>query len=283
MSKQRISKTRLTELDHQLSERDKAILLSLQICRYMTSGQIQRWHFLEHSTTKAALRAANRGLVKLQGFGLMDALKRRYGGSQAGSGAYIWFLTEAGHKFLHQSDAAYMSRKRRFEPSPAFLEHTVAVAESYLQIHEFCRREQQELVAAELEPSCWRGYTDEDGKPSTLKPDLYAMIDYGEYDDRWFFEVDLDSESPCIILEKCKRYDYYYRTGAEHKETGVFPQVVWIMSSTTRKKNLKQHIADCRELQEKSLFLVIMPDELTTLLRIGVEALIQEEGEEEHE
>ena len=269
MSKGRISKRKLEELDYLLSDRDKAILCSLQSCRYLTSQQVRRWHFLEHSSEPAAMRAANRGLVKLQGYGLIAALKRRLGGTQAGSGANVWFLTEAGHRLLHLRDTSYTPRKRRFTPSPVFLEHTVAVAEAYLQIQESCRRNRWEAVKLEPEPVCWRGYTDGDGKPSTLKPDLYAVIGNGEFEDSWFFEIDLDTESPCIILEKCKRYDHYYRSGIEQRESGVFPLVVWIMSSTARKKNLRQHIADCRELQSKNIFLVILPDELEALLRGG--------------
>lgn len=35
----------------------------------------------------------------------------------------------------------------------------------------------------------------------------------GQYEDRWFIEVDLAAESPSKIVAKCKKYHKYYRAG----------------------------------------------------------------------
>jgi len=77
-----------------------------------------------------------------------------------------------------------------------------------------------------------------------------------------------------IVLDKCRRYAHYYRTGAEQRETGVFPLVVWIVPNGKRKSNLRRYIDECRELQLKSIFLVITPDEFETLICEGKEALV---------
>ena len=265
----RISARQLERLDHQLADRDKAIFASLQKCRYLTTGQIRRLHFNDHASKNAALRAANRMLSKLQEFGLIVALSRRVGGRPGGSGAYVWSLTEAGARLLHLNDIGGQPRKRFFEPSPAFVEHTLAVSEAYLQISEICAAHKPELVAADLEPACWRGYVDEDGKSTTLKPDLYAVTADGEYEDCWFVEIDLATESPCVVLEKCKRYAYYYKTGAEQKKNGVFPLVVWIVPGAARKESLRRNISECRELSAKNIFLVITSDELEGLIKKG--------------
>ena len=58
----------------------------------------------------------------------------------------------------------------------------------------------------------------------------------GQYEDRWFIEVDLDTESPNKIIDKCERYHKYYRSGLEQQESGVFPLTVWIVPSAERKK-----------------------------------------------
>jgi len=274
MSARRVSGRRLEELDRLLTDRDKAILRSLQKCRYLTSGQVQRLHFTEHSSQTAAIRAANRGLVKLQDRQLIESLERRIGGAKAGSGAYVWALTEAGTKLLRIGavNNADMSRKRFFSPTPTFLEHYLAVAEAYVQLTEVCGRNNMKMVIAELEPLSWRGFNSESGKPVSLKPDLFAVVINGKYEDRWFIEIDLATESSVVILDKCKRYVQYYKTSKEQQESGVFPLVLWITPSLKRKESLQRHITDSKELGMKSIFRVITADEYETAL-CGMEAL----------
>jgi len=265
----RISKRQLETLDRKLSDRDKAILRSLQSCKYLTTIQIKRLHFTDNATPKAAHLAANRGLSKLQDYGLISALNRRIGGAQYGSSSYIWLLSEVGDRLLNLNRTEHAPRKRFFEPSSAFLLHTLAVSEIYLQTIEICERHDLKLVKTELEPNCWRNYTGEDGKPTTLRPDMFAVTSNEEYENNWFIEMDLDTESPCVVLEKCQRYVYYYKTGTEQKKTGVFPLVVWVVPSVARKESLQRNIARSRELKIKNAFLVITPDELEGLIQKG--------------
>jgi len=276
----RISRKRLEELDRQLADKDKCVLRSLQMGRYMVTSQLKRLHYTDHASDLAALRATNRGLLKLQDYGLIASLERRIGGVRAGSGAYVWLLTEAGDRLLHMSGNNNKPRKRFFEPSPAFLEHTLAVSESYVQIIEACRKHDMELDKAELEPNCWRTYTDEYGRTAYLKPDLFSVILDGEYEDRFFIEIDLDTEAPSVVMEKCKRYAHYYKTGVEQKQYDVFPLVVWIVPRQSRLESLRRYIADSRDLtpQEKSIFVVITAAEFETLLCGGVDALRKDEA-----
>lgn len=278
----RLSKRRLAELDRTLSGRDKAILCSLRQLRYLTAKQIRQLHFQGNANPTAALRATHREMCKLQGYGIVEALERRIGGIRAGSGAYAWTLTEAGVHLLHLHDADFVQRKRNFEPSLFFLQHTLAVSETYIQLTEVCRRHQLELARVELEPECWRSYTGEDGRPATMKPDMFAVTVNGDYMDNWFIEVDMSTESPIVVMEKCKRYVYYCKTGLEQKQHEVFPLVVWLVGSDNRKNNLQQYLAECREISEasKSIFVVITPDEFEILVCGGVEALIKTKGAE---
>jgi len=280
MIEKRISKQRLIELERCLCDRDKNILTILQKGRYLTSGQVRRLTFTEHSSQPAAIRAANRVLLKLQGYGLISALQRRIGGVRGGSGANVWSLTEAGHRLLSLNQSKDGIRKRMNEPSVVFLEHTLAISEAYVQITEICTNYKLELVAADFEPACWRGYTAENGKPAALKPDLYAVIASGEYEDCWFIEIDLNTEAPCDILAKCERYVDYYKSGIEQKQTGVFPQVVWIVPGASRKESLRRHIAQSWGLRLKNAFIVITPDELPRLLVQGPEALTTGKGDD---
>jgi len=271
----RLSKKRIEELDRILSDKDKSILRSLQQCRYLTTGQVQRLHYTDSKNSAAGLRATNWGTAKLRGYRLIDVLDRRIGGVRAGSKAYVWTLAESGANLLNLSSSDYSLRRRAFEPSLNFLQHTLEVAEAYIQLTEICRSRHPELVKTETEPDCWRSYIGEDGKPATMKPDMFAVTINGEYQDNWFIEVDMNTESPNKVVDKCLRYIRYYRSGIEQKNHGVFPLVVWLVYNENRKAKLRQYIADCREMSEqsKSIFVVIMPDEFETLICGGVESL----------
>lgn len=280
--KAKITKAQLEAIERRLSDRDKAVLKLLLLCKYLTTKQIQRLYFTDLANQKSSMKATNRMLAKLKGYNLLEHLERRIGGVRAGSGSFVWVLTDTGIRILTPDKA----RKRSYEPTPTFLEHTLAVAETYLMITEICRGHEpschltvgssapaMELTEVEFEPKCWRGYSDIDSKPATLKPDLFAVTASGEYEDCYFFEVDLSTEAPTRILDKCKRYAYYYQLGTEQKKTGVFPFVIWLVPNQSRKESLQRNISGCRDLHPKSLFTVITPNQLDTLLTKGVDSL----------
>ena len=82
--------------------------------------------------------------------------------------------------------------------------------------------------------------------------------------------MDLGSESPAQVVEKCNAYLRYYYTGIEQKATEMFPLVVWIVKDETRKESLKTYIRESLKGQPK-MFLVITPDELEPMLRQYIE------------
>jgi hypothetical protein len=266
----RISQLHLDEIYTRLSERDKEVLSSIRQCRYLSSRQIQRLHFTESANPAAALRAASRSLKKLKELGLIDSLTRRIGGVRAGSGSLIWYLTATGERLLRlHSSETYPRHRRFFEPSPYFLAHTLAASECYIRLTETCGKGKLKLVAAELEPRSWRSYNHK-GKIAHLKPDLCAVTNFDEYEDHWFFEIDLATEAPVKILEKCDRYHQYYRSGLEQKQHGVFPLVVWIVPDTARKESIGAHIR-VASAHLPHIFVVITIDELAALLLQGIE------------
>ena len=280
MSGAYLSKRRLEELDGILPERDKAILRSLERCRYLTTGQIHRLHHADSKTAASGIRLANMGTAKLRSHGLIDMLDRRIGGARGGSKAYVWTLAEPGANLLSLNDAERPARKRGFEPSLNFLKHTLEVAETYVQLTEICRRNGLELIKSEMEPCCWRGYVGRDGNPATMKPDMYAATAGGGYEDSWFIEVDMNTEAPSKIADKCARYAHYYRSGIEQERHGVFPLVAWIVHGEARKDKLMHYILESREIagREKGIFTVITRDEFEPLIMGGIESVIKPEG-----
>ena len=263
----RLSRQQLEAILASLNERDIQAIVSIQRFRYLLTSQLQRLHFTDASTPTAALRAANRSLKKLRELGLIDHLSRRIGGVRAGSGA-MWYLTHAGERLIYLHNHTLTPTKRFFEPSPYFLAHTLAVAEVAVQLTELCRDNRgMELSARQPEPECWRTYS-EYGTVLVLEPDLFAITLSGQYEDRWFIEVDLDTESPIKIVDKCEKYHRYYCSGLEQRESEVFPLTVWIVPTSSRKERLIAHIREAFDKQPK-LFAVITKDELAHLIKYG--------------
>ncbi len=265
--KKRLSKNQIINLDTRLSDRDRDILSAIQTCRYLMSGQIQRLLFTDAATPSAALRAASRNLKKLKGLGLISSLSRRIGGVRAGSSSLIWYITHAGERLLALHNDKPRPARRFCEPSPFFLAHTLAVAETAIRLTEISRENNIQIPNMQLEPECWREYSD-CGVAVPLRPDLYATAISGEYEDRYFIEVDLDTESTTKVLEKCERYHKYYRSGLEQEEAGVFPLTVWIVPNAKRKQRLIEAIKSAFDKQPR-LFAVIVSDELEHLIRDG--------------
>jgi hypothetical protein len=276
----RISKRELREIATRLNSKDQAILSVIQTCRYITSRQLMRLFFVPvaHFNRSASMRNANRHLYRLKEWGLIAHLERRIGGVRAGSGANIWYLTEAGYSVLrlyevNNSDST-IRRKRHHEPTLHFAKHHLAVSEVYVRLHELTgKRQAIDLTAIALEPVCWREFPNLIGaKPAILKPDLYAVTavkdnaSSEEYEDYWFIEVDLDTEAPATVIRKCEQYIRYLQSGIEEREYGVFPRVVWIVPTDKRKSSLEQHIENNFMGVERELFVVITLDALPRLL-----------------
>ena len=267
----RLSQTQLRDLSQRLSPRDKSILAALKKYRFLFTNQIQRLYFTESESKRTNSINANRALKKLREYGIIAPLKRRIGGFKAGSSSMIWHLTEGGYRLLAMENAEQHSRKRFEEPSTMFLEHTLAIAETAVQLSAICTASEDiSLKTIDPEPSCWRPFKD-NGRQVFLKPDLYAatVTDYGydrKYEDSWFIEMDLGTEAPTQVVEKCQAYLRYYNTGIEQNAKGVFPVVVWLVKGEARKQKLRQYIRENLPPQPK-MFLVITPDQLGKMVR----------------
>lgn len=270
---ERTSKRKLETVAAVLGERDVNILLTLRQCRYMTTHHLRRLFFADAITPVAALRSANRGLVRLRDLGLTSTLERRIGGIRAGSGSYVWRLTPAGHRLLCliQKNEDEHIRKHNFEPSRTFLEHTLAVAEVYVFFRELVMAGKISVCSVLNEPDCWRQYAASGGVAATLKPDLSAITSAGEYEDHWFLEIDRDTESPSVIIRKCKQYLAYQRSGTEQRRHGVFPYVIWIVPDGKRRDSINNYMQKEFSSGAADLFRVVILDELGSLIISGAE------------
>jgi hypothetical protein len=259
---QRVSRAGLQHLWRSLSERDLAILASVGACRLLTAQQIQRWHFpadARHHTRAGAERVARRVLARLVQYRLLARLQRRIGGVRAGSAGYVYALGPVGHRLMDDGGP----RQRTREPSPQFVDHTLAVAEVVVSLAEADRAAAMELLEWQPEPQCWRRFQTTAGV-ETLKPDLRLTLADDEQEYHWFVEVDRGTAHLPTLLGKCARYAAYYQTGQEQAAEGVFPRVAWL-TTAERAEQLPAAIANDTRLPQ-AVFVVAAEDNWRELL-----------------
>ena len=268
-----LTASQLEQIRSRLTDRDKRLLTFMRGLRYMKTEQVRRLFYpqTENDTLHATKVRTFKTLNRLMGYSLVDQYEKRIGGIRAGSKGIIWHVTESGARLLNLGTEQQNLRKRFLEPAPTFLRHTIAVTETFVQIVEICRDDPvMKLKNIQVEPDCWRDYA-KNGKSISLRPDLYAKIITGEYFDHLFIEMDLDTEAPSAVVEKCRRYHEYYKTGTEQKNSGVFPLVLWIVPDEKRKVRLVAAIREAFKNRYPHIFHVIVPEELEAVLRDGAD------------
>jgi hypothetical protein len=257
-----LSRRGLEQLSEHLSERDLAVIRSVKEHRFLTSGQIEDLHFDDHTSGEAGARVCRRVIARLTRDRLLSRLQRRIGGVRAGSASFIYALGPVGSRLID-------GQRRRFtEPSPLFLDHTLAVANARIEVVRASRHGKLELVGVEVEPACWRRYTGPGGAREIVRPDLYVVTASEAFEDCWFLEIDRGTESPAAIARKCRAYELYWRSGAEQEKHGTFPLVTWVAPDETRAKRLRNVISSRRNLNQ-SLFRVTTSAHLVDLVTGG--------------
>ncbi|MEU4194857.1 replication-relaxation family protein [Kribbella sp. NPDC026611] len=259
-----IGPRQLDRLRNSLSPRDHAVLEIVAAHRYLTTRQIQSFCFHDHASVAAGARTASRVLRRLADHGLLKALERRVGGVRAGSASHIWQLGTVGYRLLRADGKL----KRTHEPSPRFLAHCLAVADTHLMLLRAQRQGIFRRVDVHCEPESWRSFTGLGGERRVLQPDLFASTTQPRYVDRWFIEVDLGTESLPTLLGKCAVYEAYRKTGIEQSGAGVFPLVIWQLPSQRRLDTLASAIARSANLLPE-LFRFTVPDDLVSVVTGG--------------
>lgn len=265
MSGPRKGRRQLASLVGELSQRDLAILADVARLRLTSTRQLERLHFgaTDGASALSAARGCRRSLERLVRDRLLLRLDRRIGGLRAGSAAFIYATGPAGQRVI--GDAG--PRRRFREPSAVFVEHTLAVAEVYVRLHEDAASGDVRLMTIEAEPRCWRAVNNL-GARSMLKPDLFVSLEAGELEYRWFVEIDLGTEHQPAIVRKCLTYEAYYRSGVEQAAHDVFPRVLWVAPDEPRARAIARTINRANQLT-RGLFVVVTTQGAVAALRGG--------------
>jgi len=254
------SKT-LAELQTSLTERQRAILQTLDRVRLATSLQLERLHFPD-----VTRRQARRALTRMASQRLLLRLPRVVGGSSAGSAGYVFGLDAAGARLL----APDVRRRRQpWNVGLPFLAHTLAVTELYVRLVEAHRLGHLELASFTTEPACWRSFSGAYGR-ATLKPDAYVVARLDRYEDSWFIEADRSTEPASTLMRKCEQYRRYWQTGREQDRTGVFPRVLWLVPDR-RRHDVLVSVFGRQPADTWHLFTVTTFDEAVTRIAQGAE------------
>lgn len=265
MSNERLGPRGLECLRDNLSGRDLAIVRQVADLRLMSGKQIARIHFTpdDHASDTTAARSARRVLERLVRDRLLIRLHRRVGGVRAGSVSFVYAIGPVGERVLDLPGP----RRRFREPSTTFALHTLAVAETIVSITEASRLRRFDLLALQPEPHCWRQLPGMvSGK--VLRPDLFVNVGIGDFEHRWFIEVDLGTEHLPTLMRKCQAYETYFQSGQEQAEHGVFPKVLWQMHQQKRADHLQQAITSTSRLTD-GLFTVVTTDKTIDALTGG--------------
>lgn len=253
-----------------LSERDHAILVSLDQYRLLSTRHLQRLHFNDRASELAAARAAARAMQRLHDLGLVTSLSRRIGGTRRGSASYIWQLASSGERYL-RTTRGQAHRRRFVEPGAVFVAHTLAVNDVAVDLLA-AGRDADGFTVEQLttEPANWRSYLGSGGEARWLKPDLHVITTTAdptepgaEYEEHAFLEIDLGTEHLPRIQAKCRRYAAYAQTGAYQTAHGLFPAVVWLSPDPARRAALRAAVGATQGLPEGA-FRVASPDEYLT-------------------
>jgi hypothetical protein len=253
----------LAQTRERLSARDLAIIRQVAELRLMSARQIQAVHFLDaaHDNAPAATRARQRVLERLTRERLLIRLDRRIGGIRAGSAGFVLALGPVGQRVL----ATDGTRRRSYEPTLRFVDHTLALAQLVVDLTLASRRGVLDLLDCRAEPRSWREFSGPSGR-RLLRPDAFVALGSGEYELRWFIEVDRSTESLPVIVRKCRLYADYYQSGKEQDaQGGVFPRVCWIVPDEARAERMRTAIARDRTLPER-LFVVTTNAQAVTVL-----------------
>jgi len=209
-----------------LSPRQLAILADVHRLGVASGDQLQRLHY---NGTDAGKRMARLDLARLHELQVLERLDRRIGGKRAGSRGHLFALGTAGQRIALPNMRRY---RPPWTPGAAVVRHALAVSELYVGLLTIAGNR---LVSYDTEPRCWRRYYGPGGAPAVLKPDAFAVLELGEFEDRYFIEVDRGTESGPRITEKAKAYVRYWQSGREQEAESVFPWVIWVTTTVQRR------------------------------------------------
>ena len=249
---QRIRQSHVDWVDVRMSDRDFAILETVNRLRLINSRQLERLLFSTLANPHSRSVARGRVLQRLISWGVLAPLPRRIGGSGRGSAPLVLALDTTGRRLLtdRQMGAGSPKPQVRFPGPPGVrtVQHTLAIAELYTCLTEQTRGTALQLQTFETEPACWWP----DGLGGHLKPDALAVLRRPKRRDFWWIEMDMATESLATIRRKALTYLDFLKRGQEGPRT-VTPWVLFAAPDERRAALIRQVIGSLPSDHEELL------------------------------
>jgi hypothetical protein len=273
MTRRYLSAAAYRELANELTGHDLIALKRVSDLRFVTGSQLTRLCFADSDDHNANGRAARRALLRLVRLAALDRLPRRVGGVRSGSAGFVYHLGLGGQRLAVERGWQPERRRRRsLAPGTLFVRHALQVSELHTLLVEHDRSRHVELLELTSEPTCWRTYGGVTGQRQTLKPDSFARLGIGEYEDSYFIEVDMGSEGSRALERQLQLYVTYFESGAEQATHGVFPRVLWLAPDDRRVQVIAASVARLLAA-DRELFQVVRFDEVpATMLHTKYDA-----------
>jgi hypothetical protein len=204
-------------------------------------------------------------LLRLSKTEYLERFDRSIGGFRAGSGSFIYTLGPAS-KYLFGSDNSHKQPPFNFRSGHHLLNHTLTIAEVYVNLHEWSRQGSFNIAELETEPKCWRVFGNM-YVTETLKPDMYIVISAPhKHDYHIFLEIDRATHYAKALEQKAELYYYYSQYGDESDEKGCHPITVWTSPSDKRAEFISSAIKPISK-RLPQLFESIAIDQLHNFLK----------------
>jgi hypothetical protein len=254
---QRVRMPYIERLAQSLSERDWAIIETLDHVRLASGLQLERLHFhqlADHS------RQVKRGQVLKR---LVDArvllpCERRVGAARHGSDQLCYVLDSAGRRLLQlraNQDAPERRVRRPRQPGERFISHAVAVTELYVALVEHSRVGRFIVEAFDAEPACWWP----NGLGGLLKPDAYVKLRVGTVTDYWWYEADLGNEVLPTIRGQLRVYLDFVARGQLGPDD-IVPRVAVGVPTPARRSAVQREINQLPEPANVMFQVWLLPD-----------------------
>lgn len=240
----------------EIDRRDLTITRYVAKFGQLSTAHIQALTFSDLQSHTPATRTLNR-LVERK---YLHRIERRLvGGSQGGSGQYVYQLGPEGHHLFHEG---------RWTPARAINYHSLAIADCYVMLMRLEREGLLVITEYATEPECHveigRFY---------LKPDLFVAFGRpggsgsgsGSGGARLMVEVDMATQGQRQILEKFVRYWEGYNAA----EGDVWPDnqlVVFVAIDEYRAEELRRLLGRGKK-EQRELFRIHTLASLEKMLR----------------
>lgn len=231
-----------------LTQRDKAVLMSIYYHRCLTTEQLTEIHFRyrkDGTENQQAALITRRRVRKLFDYRLIDRFFIDVGENNGSSPGHL-LLDQLGANIV----AGLLNCKMedlnwRYEMNNVrlpYLQHMVEVNNFYVWLLQQSRKQKGHEILNFRTENLTRFDFKHWGQKFTFNPDAYGQYFYGEDGFHFFLELDRDTMTPGSFQRKQQRYATFYDSSEYTKYFATFPIVLVVTPSLERAKVLQKVI-----------------------------------------